>query len=226
MLVEQVRDGVFFTHPDDLPRGRHVLGRDEVVLRQRERLMIAVTEQMAAAGYRTVGVREISSHARISRAAFYECFDDKDACVFAAYARFIEVLVEKVATAMVGHQTWDETVEAVVSAYLGTLASDLVVARAFQVEMDALGRPARAERQKALNLMAHVLKAKRDELWPGAERLPLSAYLGAVYALRQLSSDLIDASPTPDLAALRDEAKPWLAQLLASAFHVPGTTPG
>lgn len=215
--MEHVQDGVFFTRPADLPRGRHSLTRDDVVERQRTRLMIAVTEQMAAQGYRDVGVREIASHARISRAAFYECFEDKDACVFAAYDRFIAVLVDRVVVGLESGTTWDGTVAAVVGAYLETLGSDLVVARAFQVEMDALGRPARVKRQEALRAMAQLLKARRDELWPGAESLPLSAYLGAVYAVRQLSSDLIDHESVPDLAGLGTEARSWLAQLLGAS---------
>lgn len=221
--MDHVQDGVFFTHPGELPRGRHVLARDVVLEQQRERLMIAVTEQMAALGYRAVGVREIASHARISRAAFYECFADKDACVFAAYDRFIAVLIDRLIGSVETVTTWDATVAAVVDAYLGTLASDLVAARAFQVEMDALGRPARVKRQEALGALALLLKTRRDETWPGAEDLPISAYVGAVYAVRQLSSDLIDSEARPDLLALGREARGWLARLLAEP--TTSTTP-
>lgn len=80
----------------DLPRGRHELSRDDVLTAQRERLMIATTELMADSGYQGVGVRQIAKRARISPAAFYECFPDKDACVFAAYGRFIEVLLTRI----------------------------------------------------------------------------------------------------------------------------------
>lgn len=213
--MDHVQDGVFFTHPGELPRGRHELAREVVLEQQRERLMIAVTEQMADLGYRAVGVREIASHARISRAAFYECFPDKDDCVFAAYDRFIAVLLDRVVGSVETVTTWDATVAAVVDAYLASLESDLVVARAFQVEMDALGRPARVKRREALGAMALLLKTRRDETWPSAQDLPLSAYLGAVYAVRQMSADLIDSEAVPDLAALGVQARGWLARLLA-----------
>ena len=42
-------------------------------------------------------------------------------------------------------------VAALLGAYLGTLQQDLVVARAYQVEIDALGPPARARRRDALS---------------------------------------------------------------------------
>ena len=38
-----ITDGVFFTVPDPLPRGRHRLPRSEVLARQRDRLLIAET---------------------------------------------------------------------------------------------------------------------------------------------------------------------------------------
>ena len=231
--IPTVHDGVFFTAPDALPRGRHQLRRDEVLAAQRERLMIAVTELMAASGYRSLGVREISGRAQVSRAAFYQCFADKDECFYAAYERFIAVLVDRLVAALGAASDWEETLRGVVETYLSTLQSDLVVARAFQVEMDALGRPARQRRRDALVGLATLLKAERDRLFPGAEAVPDSAYVGSVYALRQLASDALDASPTPDLLALSAETSAWVARLLAPPIptaaaparspHVPST---
>lgn len=43
-------------------------------------------------------------------------------------------------------------------AYLGTLQADLVVARAYQVEIDALGAEARTRRRESLNLFAAFLQ--------------------------------------------------------------------
>ena len=50
--VPRVRDGVFFTLPEALPRGRHKLTREQVTDAQRERLLAAVTELLAGRGYR------------------------------------------------------------------------------------------------------------------------------------------------------------------------------
>ncbi len=212
-MVPRIREGVFFTTPADLPRGRHGLTRDEVQTAQRERLMIAVTELMAHGGYRGIGVREIATHARISQGAFYECFADKDECVFAAYDRFIALLLERVAGALGDDVTWDETIKRVIRAYLATLDEDLVVARAFQVEMDALGRPARDRRRDALVGMAMVLKGERERLWPEAHQVADSAYVGAVYAVRQLASDVLDAQSKPRLEDLTGELAVWVGEL-------------
>ena len=45
-----VTDGVFFTMPPVLSRGRHDLSRDDVLAIHRERLMIAATELLASEG--------------------------------------------------------------------------------------------------------------------------------------------------------------------------------
>ena len=66
-----VRDGVFFTLPEALPRGRHNLTREQVGDAQRERLLAAVTELLAARGYRGFGVGDVATRAGVSLGTFY-----------------------------------------------------------------------------------------------------------------------------------------------------------
>ena len=100
--------------------------------------MAAFTELLAASGYGGVRVAEIANRAGVSNEAFYEVFNDKEDCAFAAYDRFIEVLVAN-GYPFTPSQTWREYCRVALEAYLGALEDDLVVARAFQLEMDALG---------------------------------------------------------------------------------------
>ena len=212
-VPERIASGVIFTRPPSLPRGRHELSRAEVSAAQRERMLIAATELLAGAGYRGFGVREICARAAVSRAAFYECFADKDACIHAAYDRFIAVFLERIAGGADGAD-WPGCVRAFVSSYLGTLQRDLVAARAFGVEMDALGRPARERRRAALTHLAGFVRELRERRFPGAPAVPLSAYIGAVYALRQIASDALDSAPVPDLPSLVDELTTWLCRMV------------
>jgi AcrR family transcriptional regulator len=209
----QITSGLVFTVPAELPRGRHALARERIVDAQRERMLIAATELLAADGYRGFGVREICARAAVSRAVFYACFADKDACVFAAYDRFIEVFLDRLAA--VTGDDWPGCVRDFVAAYLATLQSDLVAARAFQVEMDALGRDARERRRTALTHLAAFVRDLRRRRFPGTgDRVPLSAYLGAVHALRQVASDALDAEPEPDLSAMVPELSGWLCRMV------------
>lgn len=209
----RVRSGVFFTVPPSLPRGRHDIPRASVLDNHRERLMIAATELLAADGYGGIGVREVCARAAMSRAAFYNCFRDKDECVFTAYDRFIEVLIGRLTRRDAPDARRDTSIDRFVDAYLRTLQEDLVVARAFQVEMDALGRPARDRRRAALVGLAGVIRDDQIRAGGGGGA-PLIAYIGVVYAVRQIVSDALDSELHPDLPALGPTLTPWASRLL------------
>jgi AcrR family transcriptional regulator len=192
-VTTPVREGVFFTTPPTLPKGRHGLDHGAVLESQRERLMIAATELLAADGYRALAVRDVATRAHVSQPAFYECFVDKEDCLFAAYDRFITVLTGRLLGAVTDPgPTWDGVVTAVVLAYARALQDDPVVARAFLLELDGLGRPARDRRRSAIHGLALLLRDQRERYWPGSRPVPLSAYAAAVYAIRQLTADQLD----------------------------------
>jgi AcrR family transcriptional regulator len=210
--IAPIRDGVFFTLPDALPRGRHNLTREQVQDVQRERLLIATTELLAARGYRGFGHADIAKRAGVSLAAFYDCFAGKDECIFAGYDRFIAALVARLSAIDTDNNTRLGAIEQLLGAYLDTLEADPVVARAYQVEIDALGPPARARRRAALNGIAEYLRKIAQRIAPDAE-LPWSAFIGLVYAERQLAADLLDTDPEPSFAELRADMGAWLADV-------------
>ena len=214
--LPQVRHGVFFTVPATLRRGRHNLSPEQVAAAQRERILAAMTELLAAHGYRGFGAGDIARRAGVSLQAFYACFRNKDECIFAGYARFIEVLLGRMIALRVDGMPRLDIIRGIVRAYLETLQGDLVVARAYQVEIDALGSVAREQRRQSLTRFAEflrqavVLSSPRRKAPP---ELTWSAYLGVVYAIRQLASDALDVEPEPDLGALRADAEGWLLDL-------------
>jgi AcrR family transcriptional regulator len=212
--VVPVADGVFFTLPESLPRGRHRLSREQVHEAQTERLLAATTELLAARGYRGFGIGDVASRAGVSLQAFYKCFDSKDACVFAGYDRFIAVLLQKMVAVEVTPDDRPGYTASLLDAYLATLQEDLVVARAYQVEIDALGASARARRRDSLTLFANFIREEDARASAdGQPSQPWSAYIGVVYAARQLASDALDTSTKPDLAALGDDLRTWISGL-------------
>jgi AcrR family transcriptional regulator len=223
--VAPIRDGVFFTHPDPLPRGRHKIAREQVQAIQRERILIAVTELLAARGDRGTGAREVCERAGVSLTAYYDLFAVRTDAVFAAYDRFIEVLLGRLMSVASLDGTWQGYVESIMAAYFDALTADLVVAQAFQVELDGMGWPARERRRAALGALAEVLRAKHQEWDPtAAERLPATAYVAGVYGVRQLASDALDRrQPRPDdevvrgeLERVRAEAIDWVTRLFGA----------
>ena len=214
--LPRVRDGVFFTLPAALRRGRHKLTPQQVAGAQSERILAAMTELLAAHGCKSFRANEIARRAGVSLQAFYGCFRNKDECVFAGYDRFIEVLLKRMTQVRIAGVARAEIVRSIIGAYLETLQSDLVVARAYQVEIDALGAPARERRRQSLTRFAEFLKQAVALSSPDRKAPPeltWSAYLGAVYATRQLASDALDATAQPDLGRLRADAEVWLVDL-------------
>jgi AcrR family transcriptional regulator len=214
--VITIRDGVFFTLPDALPRGRHNLTREQVRSAQRERVLAATTELLAAHGYRGFGPAEIAAQAGVSLGAFYELFENKDECVFAGYDRFSEVLLANLAKVDTDAADRTGSVQSLLAAYFETLAADTVVARAYLVEIDGLGAPARERRRQSLNIFAEYIR-QMDVENPGSEgqsrELPWTAYIGVVYAIRQHASDALDTESEPDLIAIGENLQLWLADV-------------
>ena len=198
--------------PEALPRGRHKLSREQVSDAQRERMLAAVTELLPAHGYRGFGVGDVAGRAGVSLGTFYRCFESKDGCVFAGYDRFIEVLLTRMAAVDIPDDDRPALTAGLIGAYLDTLQQDLVVARAYQVEIDALGPEARARRRDALNLFATYIR-ERVERSTGSAELPWTAYIGIVYAARRLASDALDTAAAPDLSLLGSDLEIWLSDL-------------
>lgn len=217
--VDHIEPGVFFTDSEPLPRGRHGLARHQVEAIQRERLMVATTELLADRGYAGFGAPDVAREAKVSLAAFYDVFENKQSCVFAGYDRFIHVLLNKVISAQLDDLQPTEIVDVVLGTYLTTLQSDVVVARAYQVEIDALGFAARKRRRESLELFADHLRALIQRVGPALGipvDLPRTAYLGVVYAARQIASDALDDGGVPDFPALHAELLSWMSDLFRS----------
>lgn len=215
--IDVVTDGVFFTAPGSLPRGRNALPREQVAAAQRERILIAATELLAASGAAELGPKEICLRAKVSLSSFYAMFPSRDACVFAAYDRFIEVLLGRLIAIDGAGLSWRAYMGAILSTYLGALEADPVVGRAFQVQMDAMGEPARARRRSALSAIARLLHDKHVAWEPAAVgRLPFDAYLSGVYGIRQLAADLLEEGRVSDLPALAEQATAWVSLMFGA----------
>jgi AcrR family transcriptional regulator len=69
----------------------------------------------AAHGYQGFGVGDVARRAGISLATFYGTFGSKDACIFAGYDRFVEVLLARMAAVDVPNVSRSAPISAAVS---------------------------------------------------------------------------------------------------------------
>src|SRR6266576_3093918 len=125
-----------------LPRGRSHLPPPAVSASQRERLLRSVIAAVSESGYPAVTVADIVRGARVSKAAFYAHFADKEDCFLAATREGGRLMTDRVAAAG-RHQPAGLSAEAAlrasIAAFLGFLAAEPAFARAFYIDMPAAG---------------------------------------------------------------------------------------
>src|SRR6516225_10608129 len=110
-----------------LPRGRSRLPASHVRASQLERLRAATISAVAEAGYAAVTVADIVRRAKVSRAAFYAHFADKEDCFLAATREGGRLLADRVAAAgrhEPAHRSAEAALRASIAAYLGFLAAE------------------------------------------------------------------------------------------------------
>jgi AcrR family transcriptional regulator len=210
-----------------LPRGRNSLPAPDVSASQIERLRRAVIAAVAETGYAAVTIADIVRRARVSRAAFYAHFADKEACFLAATREGGRLLAGQVvdATRAVPEGTPDEdTLRAACQAFLGFLADEPAFARVFYMEMAAAG-PRAVERFEAAGQQYAAMTGKwhrrartRHPEWPA---VPDEAYLGLAGAVGELVRAWVRNDETHALRKLEDTlvslhlavlaARPWPA---------------
>jgi AcrR family transcriptional regulator len=169
----------------ELPRGRHNLPREVVIRSQRERMIDAVIEVVAAKGYAATTVADVIKKAAVSRKTFYEHFADKEECFIAAYDEITRQLVIQVRAAYEEGDTWRERMAAGVRTLLDLLASRPALARFCVIEILAAGPRAIARRDEVLSGFSEFIAPGRGDA-PEGVRIPeftAQAVIGAVYSL-------------------------------------------
>jgi AcrR family transcriptional regulator len=199
MSVAAVRqEGVLArTHEGEpgLPRGRSGLPLDAVRGVQRERLLRAVIAAVGRTGFRDVTVADIVRGARVSRAAFYAHFSDKEDCFLAATRQGGLLMADRVMAA-VRRQPADASAEitlrASIAAFLQFLVEEPTFTRVFYIDMPMAGPRAVRQIEAALHAFAGLNRAwherarRENPAWPV---VPYQAY----YALAGATTELVRA---------------------------------
>jgi len=208
-----------------LPRGRSGLPLLAVRASQRERLLRSVIAAVSDVGYPAVTVADIVRRARVSRAAFYAHFADKEECFLAATGEGRQLMFARVvaaARALPEGVPDEEVIRAAYRAFLGFLADEPAFARVFYIDMPAAG-PRAVDRLEAasrrfadLNQVWHQRARERHPDWPA---VPYAAYLALAGAAAELIRSLVRAGQTDELPDLEDTlvslhlsvlaARPW-----------------
>jgi AcrR family transcriptional regulator len=208
-----------------LPRGRSGLPADEVREAQRERLLRAVIAAVDAAGFRDVTVADIVRGARVSRAAFYAHFADKEDCFLAATRQGGLLMADRVTSAprkLPDDASAEDMLRASINAFVEFLAEEPAFARAFYVDMPVAGPRAVRHIEAAQHAFARLNRAwheraRRDHpAWPA---VPYEAYYALAGAATELVRTQVRRGPIGASSGLEDTlvalhlavlaARPW-----------------
>jgi AcrR family transcriptional regulator len=178
-----------------LPAGRHGFSPEQVAAHQRERLIAGLAASVGKIGFQAVTIGHITSEARVSRRAFYQHFDSKEACFFAAFDIVVGHLGELVRAACEPVQDWPHRVVAGLRSALEFFAAEPALARLCLVESVNAG-PAVADRfQEEISAVGALLAAGRGER-SNPRPLPASTEESLVGALvSMLSRSIAFADP-------------------------------
>ncbi len=143
--------------PRRLPRGRHTVSRAEVAAAQRDRILDALAEEMAAKGYVGTSVSGIIKRAGVSRETFYELYGSKHDCFHAAFTAAGDLLLARLASLVEAEGTREERLDALFDAYFESVVEFPAFARLFLVEAYAAGPEIMALRADRQRLIASAL---------------------------------------------------------------------
>jgi AcrR family transcriptional regulator len=193
-----------------LPRGRSRLPLLVVRASQRERLLRSVIAAVSESGYPAVTVADIVRRARVSRAAFYAHFADKEDCFLAATGEGRKLMIARVVSAtraLPAGARDEEVLRAGCRAYLEFLADEPAFATVFFIHMPAAG-PRAVDRLEAayrlfadLNQRWHQRARERHPEWPA---VPEEAYLALGGATDELVRSMVRAGRTDALPDLEE----------------------
>ena len=147
-------------HPQtSTPRGRHAPPLEVRKDRQRGRLFAAAAAVFARVGYADATAEAIAREAGMSKATFYEHFDNKEDCIIALFDAAIAVLVASMRAAGDAHEDKSaaERIHATIRAMLQTLADFPDESQTLLVEIVGAGPRAMSRRDAALDQVARYI---------------------------------------------------------------------
>jgi len=144
-----------------VPRGRHAPPLEVRQSVQRTRLLEAAAAVFARAGYADASAEAIAREAGMSKATFYEHFDNKEECVLALFDQAASETLEAMAKAAsaAGHDS-RKRMEAGAKAFLEMLAEHPNETQTLLVEIIGAGDPGADRRDNVLATFAQAIDAE------------------------------------------------------------------
>jgi AcrR family transcriptional regulator len=171
----------------------------------------SMIEAVAERGYRETRVVDVVERAGVSRATFYDFFDDVEDCFLETYDYVSARLFESASEAFneVPRAPWAERIRAAMAAYLELLAAWPEAARFAIVEVLAAGPKAVTRRDAVLRQLTEFVESGRSQ---SALDLPGITSVAIVGGIQELLYTEILHGATARLPARLPEIVYWVTQ--------------
>ncbi len=193
---------------------------------QRARLLDAMARVVGERGYAAASVADVVKAAGVSRTTFYERFDSKEACFLEAYRHGVDVLVDRVRTAVrEAPEDWRVQLRAGIRAYLDELSAEPLFARTYLLEIHSAGTAALDARAQALRRFADRYRATFERAHADRKPPPAEALLVLCAGTEQLAAERVRAGQAAGLGELEDVFCRCAEAVLLGADTNPDPTP-
>jgi AcrR family transcriptional regulator len=187
-----------------MPPGRHLIPSDFVAQNQRERMLLATAELVAARGYQKTTIELIAKTSRVALVTFYEHFSSKEECFLAAFDENVAAAREVFDELLDSEQPWQEQISAGLEIFLEMVVKEQARAKLCIVEAQAAGSASLARYQAMLESVAPKLREGR-QFNPRTSRLPDGLEVAIAGGIVWLVHQRLVADDVDDLKVLLPE---------------------
>jgi AcrR family transcriptional regulator len=211
---------------ESAPRGRHAPPLEVRQDRQRRRLYAAAGAVFARIGYADATAEAIAREAGMSKATFYEHFDNKEDCIIALHDDATAAVLEAMRRTGNDYSGVDATgrVRAVIHTFLEVLAAFPDEAQTLLVEIIGAGPRAMERRDRVLaEYASYVDEVNREDAARGSAPRFASAHdsFAIVGAVVELASRQIRTGEPDDIRDL----EPVVERLVLGLLRASSATP-
>ncbi len=181
---------------------------------QRERIVSAVIDLSVGAALQDPSVAQISSHAGVSTATFYDLFDGKEAATLAAYRVAAERLLPAPVLA-IDDRGWPQALRTALQTLLQGVCNDPAAGWMLCIQARCAGPLVRRELEATLERYEHDIEAllAHTPTEGGTLDLPAVALFGA---LRSICSRYLRTRSEEHLPSLAEDLLAWIV-----SYHIP-----
>lgn len=169
--------------------------------------MAGLAASIKERGYRDTKIADIVAQARTSRRTFYEVFETKDDCFLALLGEMNQQMIERINSAVDPAAPWQTQVEAGITAWIASIASDPEIGLSWIREFPSLGaRAAHAQRAatRELTQLLKTLTSTAEMRRAGVETVSSARAAILLGGLRELAAGVAETGG--DIHDITDEA--------------------